>query len=52
MCAIGLVSGSVLVISDELRILVLAYSSLTYCFRAFQSLPGAVVIRTGAVLAS
>ena len=38
-CAMGQVFGSVLVISDELRVLVLACSSLIYCFRAFQSFP-------------
>lgn len=38
VCAIGQFSGSVLMISDEWRVLVLAYSSLPHCFRAFQSL--------------
>lgn len=34
------VSGSILVIADELRVLAWACSSLLYSFRVFQSLPG------------
>ena len=38
-CAIGQVSGSLLVIPDELSVPVPLCSSLMYCFRAFQSTP-------------
>lgn len=37
LCATGQVLGAMLVISDELRVLVLSFSSLVYCFMAFQS---------------